>query len=333
LNKLIAKFTTDIHALHEWCEFNRIDINWSKTFIMFVTNKRIKPPKEIMMNGSTVAVVSTFKLLGVTLDNKLKFDVFTAELRKKIFIKMYSIKKLFQLCHSVKLQFFKSFMQPYFDYCSTLSIYFAKTALQRMCNCFNLCLFKLFKIKNEASDNNELNEHNNKLESFGLFAFEHRLVARLATFAQKITNSSNAPVDLKALLRPKNVLASTDIVSAENANTTDTQDTAPTHNLRTQYYSTITRKLVNINSRHANALAVPLVATAVGASTFSFFFSTFINNICLEDINQRLSLFKTVILNNINILFLKFVVLFPKFDLRNKNFDYLLKKKPVENVL
>jgi hypothetical protein len=145
LDKLINKFKSDIASLRVWCERNRLDINWSKTFIMFVTNKRIKPPKEIDMNGTTVAVVSTFKLLGVTLDNRLKFDVFTSELRKRILIKMFSIKKLFQLCYSVKLQFFKSFMLPYFDYCSTLSIYFSKTALQRICNCFNLCLLKLFK--------------------------------------------------------------------------------------------------------------------------------------------------------------------------------------------
>jgi hypothetical protein len=148
---------------------------------MFVTNKRIMPPKEIDMNGSAVAVVSSFKLLGVTLDNKLKFDTFTSELRKKILVKMYSIKKLYQLCYSVKLQFFKSFMLPYFDYCSTLSIYFTKTVLQRMCSCYNICMVKLFKIKNEATNNNELNLHNNKLEKLSLFNFEHRLVSRIRT--------------------------------------------------------------------------------------------------------------------------------------------------------
>jgi hypothetical protein len=133
------------------------------------------------------------KLLGVTLDNKLMFDMFTSELRKKILIKMYSIKKLFQLCYSVKLQFFKSFVLPFFDYCSTLSIYFAKTALQRMCNCFNMCLFKLFKIKNEATNNNELNLHNNKLEKLSLFTFEHRLLSRISSFAHKIVNNTNSP--------------------------------------------------------------------------------------------------------------------------------------------
>ncbi len=131
-------------------------------------NKQIEPPKQLELNGARVEVVSTFKLLGVTLDNKLKVDKFTSEVRNKIVQKMHSIKKLFQLSTSVKMEFFKSFMMPYFDYCSTLAIYYAKTAIQRMCNRFNLCLFKLFKMKNTVKTNEELNEHNNKLEKFGL---------------------------------------------------------------------------------------------------------------------------------------------------------------------
>jgi hypothetical protein len=317
MNSLINKFKSDISSLRVWCEMNRLDINWSKTFIMFVTNKRIKPPTEIEMNGSTVAVVSKFKLLGVTLDNKLTFDLFTSELRKKILIKMYSIKKLFQLCYSVKMQFFKSFMLPYFDYCSTLSIYFAKTALQRMCNCFNMCLLKLFKIKNEANNNDELSLHNNKLEAHGLFTFEHRLVAKLATFAHKIINNNNSPVVLKSLLQPKRP-------KVEEA---QLEPKSSPKQLRTKCQNTLTHELAIINSRHKNALAMPRTSAAVGDATFAFFFAKFVNNLCVDDIFLRFSFFKTVIFNNINLLFTKFLFLFPKFDLRNKNFDYLNKKK------
>ena len=258
MSALISKFSADIHALQEWCESNRIDINWSKTFIMFVTNKRIKPPMEIAMNGSTVAVVTTFKLLGVTLDNKLKFDVFTSELKRKIVAKMYTIKKLFQLCFSVKLQFFKTFMLPFFDYCSSLAIYYSKTAIQRMCNCFNLCLRKLFKIKNEATNNDELNIHNNKLEQLGLFNFEHRLVAKLATFVHKIINEPSAPSVLKVSLKPKSVTS--------------------TMHLRSHCQNTLAHKLMIINSRHKNALSEPLVSSKAGSSTFTHFFAKFVNN-------------------------------------------------------
>ena len=69
--------------LLEWCDFNKLDINWSKTFFIFVTNKRIKLPMEIIVDSKTVdikvKVVNNFKLLlitidiGVTIDNKLTF--------------------------------------------------------------------------------------------------------------------------------------------------------------------------------------------------------------------------------------------------------------------
>ncbi len=43
-----------LKALLEWCEFNTLDINWSKTFFMFVTNKRVKLPKEINISSKIV---------------------------------------------------------------------------------------------------------------------------------------------------------------------------------------------------------------------------------------------------------------------------------------
>ncbi len=97
--------------------------------------------------------------------------------------------------------------------------------------------------------------------------------------------------------------------------------------LRTKRMGPGTNKLVIINSRHPNALEEPFTNSSVGESTFAFFFPKFINNICVEDIHQRFSFFKSIIFNNINRLFLDFVSFFPKFDLINKNFDYLTKKK------
>ena len=307
INSLISKFTSDMSALQEWCEYNQIDINWSKTFVIFISDRRIKPPKELVLNGSTVEVVSNFKLLGVTLDNKLKFDKFTSELRNKIVQKMHSIKKLFQLSFQVKLQFFKSFMLPYFDYCSTLAIYYAKTAIQRMCNCFNMCLFKLFGIKNEATTNDGLNEHNNKLEQFGLNTFEHRLMSKMATFAHKIINNSNAPADLKDSLKVK--------------------DASTTMHLRDKLQATLTHKTIAIDTRHENAIVAPYVKTKAGLSTFSFFFAKFVNEMVVKDIKQHFNFFNLIVYNNVSLLFIKFVSIFPKFDLVNKNFDYLIKKK------
>jgi hypothetical protein len=116
---------------------------------MFVTNKIIKAPKEIEISaGVSVRVVEQFKPLGVTIDNKLNFETYASMIKKSVNRKLYCIKRLFYLCQSVKLQFFKSFIMPHFDYCSTLFCYFPKATLQkRFITHIQLHNFKTAKLK------------------------------------------------------------------------------------------------------------------------------------------------------------------------------------------
>ena len=65
INPLISKFKKKLEPLFDWCTCNRLDINWSKTFFMFITNKHIakKLPSEIKILNFNVKVVDSFKLL------------------------------------------------------------------------------------------------------------------------------------------------------------------------------------------------------------------------------------------------------------------------------
>jgi hypothetical protein len=63
-DKLIKKFNDSIGDLTTWCRFNKVDINWLKSEIMFITNKKnIIIPEFIDINGNQVKVVTEFKLL------------------------------------------------------------------------------------------------------------------------------------------------------------------------------------------------------------------------------------------------------------------------------
>ena len=54
LLELISFFRLVIKDLITWCNFNRFDINWSKTFIIFITNKSVEIPKEIIFDEKTI---------------------------------------------------------------------------------------------------------------------------------------------------------------------------------------------------------------------------------------------------------------------------------------
>jgi hypothetical protein len=107
--------------LIEWCDYNMLLLNWSKTFVMY-TNKRVVKPKEFTFSSHKIEAVEQFKLLGAIIDNKLNFSQHRTNLRRTVFKKLYSIKRIFYLSFHVKVQFFKTFILPHFDYCITLAI-------------------------------------------------------------------------------------------------------------------------------------------------------------------------------------------------------------------
>ena len=92
--KLISTFKRGLRSLNIWCENNRLDINWNKTFAMFITNKHVILPTVIEFNGKKIEVVKSFKLLGVTIDNKLNFSKYVGELRKNVNKRLFSIRRL-----------------------------------------------------------------------------------------------------------------------------------------------------------------------------------------------------------------------------------------------
>ena len=120
-------------------------INWSKTEFMFICDKQnMVLPSSIMIDGNDVKVVSSFRLLGVILDNKLNFNAHVSATCSLINRKLFSIKRLFYLATSVKMQFFKSFILPYIDYCLSLSVYFPKATLQKLCTCIDFFIIIIF---------------------------------------------------------------------------------------------------------------------------------------------------------------------------------------------
>ena len=148
LENLLSRFKVANKSLSSWCNFNRIDINWKKTEAMIITNKRnIIIPEFIIIDKIKIKIVESFKLLGITIDNQLNFLKHVKELKLSVNKRLYSINRLYHLTFEVKLQFFKTFILPHFDYCMTLLIYYPKGSIQKIANYYNFCIFKLFKTR------------------------------------------------------------------------------------------------------------------------------------------------------------------------------------------
>ncbi len=59
---LKTSFDNALKELNEWFQFNRVDINWSKTFFMFINKTRNFVPKSILFEEKSTETVSDYSV-------------------------------------------------------------------------------------------------------------------------------------------------------------------------------------------------------------------------------------------------------------------------------
>ena len=221
-------------------------------------------------------------MLGVTLDHKLNFNKHIANVCQMNNRKMFSIKRLFQLSFSVKLQFFKTFVLPYFDYCGTLAIYLTKTVLTKLCNSYYFCLFKLFNFS--FGSNANICEINKFLAKYNIHSFQCRLFIRIASFVHKIY-FTQAPSNLYDEIA----------ICAHPPKSRCTRSARP-------------------------LLLVPhFNLVSCGDRSFQSFSTKFINEYFINA-SQQLNIFKSNILFHFDKLFTRFAEIFVQFEITSKTF-------------
>ena len=279
IDNLINKFKVEIQSLLNWCSDNKMDINWSKTYFMFVYNSRrkLKIPICISIHKNiNINVVTNFKLLGVVLDSNLSFSNYISDLCLKINKRLFSIKRLFYLSTAVKIQFFKTFCLPHFDYCISLSIYFSKTMVTKLCKCFYACLFKLFRFN---FINVNICTVNTFLKRYGLFSLQYRILYRLSLFFYKLKTQ-------------------TDVIS--------------------KIFDIKIRKF-NYNLRNPTKYEEPKISNKYSMMELKYVFPKWCNMFKLDIFSMNFTDFKTYLLKNLDFIFNSFIKvhIFSKFDVLN----------------
>ena len=195
----IDQLRIEVDKLKSWCSFNRLQVNWDKTYIMpIVSSRAIKTMNfehEYSFGDDVVRVVKVFKLLGVHLDCTLSFVTNVEETCKKVRGALFSLKSKFFLSFETKLQFFKTFILPHFDYCISLAIYYTTELRMSLVKLYNFCLRKLGLLrldKFEHVRDIDTMAFNSLLRKQGLFSFGFRVFYRLSLFIHKVFNQSNA---------------------------------------------------------------------------------------------------------------------------------------------
>ena len=116
-NDLVNCCNGTLDTFYRWSTCNRLTINVEKSHYTIISN-RLTNQTDILLNNSKLNSVDSCKFLGVTIDNKLKFDIHSqgicSKISKTIGV-LYRIKN-FVPCYVLKQLYF-SFIYPYLNYC------------------------------------------------------------------------------------------------------------------------------------------------------------------------------------------------------------------------
>ena len=91
-----TKYREQVCELEDWFDHNNLILNVPKTKEMIIDfrKKVISPPPPLIIKGETVEQVSSFKLLGTTLNNTITWGTHIQEILKKSRQRLYFLRKL-----------------------------------------------------------------------------------------------------------------------------------------------------------------------------------------------------------------------------------------------
>ncbi|KAK3538473.1 hypothetical protein QTP86_003690 [Hemibagrus guttatus] len=134
-----SAYRQEVEQLAAWCSLNNLELNTLKTVEMIVDFRRNNPalPPLTIMN-STVPTVESFRFLGTTISQDLKWDTHIDSIIKKAQQRLYFLRQLrkFNLPQELLTQFYSAVIESVL--CTSITVWFGSATksdirrLQRM---------------------------------------------------------------------------------------------------------------------------------------------------------------------------------------------------------
>jgi hypothetical protein len=190
-------------AISEWLAHSHLVINWTKThaihFPFVNTANELYKKLKLSCGSINIPFVTSTKMLGVTIDNMLKFAIHTQNICNKINGKTYLLaKSLFLFPVKFRPTLFKLFVQPHFDYCSTVIIHLSNQGdRDRLNKCFAKSIKRLLNINIFSMT---LDEQHKCLVKFNILPLCFRYFFNFCAFLFKLRKRNNSKLMRKLKL-------------------------------------------------------------------------------------------------------------------------------------
>lgn len=215
LQEVIDNLQTDLDNVHTWCKQNAMVLNAQKTKSMNISTKSTKSENTksptLHIQDQEIELTDTEKLLGVHVDNNLKWKTHIQSTIKKCNAQLYLLLRIKQYLdlHSRKL-FFNSYILPHLDYCCTI-----------WGNCNNELLSDIIKFQKRAAriilDKSFDTPSNELFKELNWMTFDQRIKYKKSILVYKSINEPSFPMYMKNKFQTVNHRHNLNLRSVQNA--------------------------------------------------------------------------------------------------------------------
>ena len=187
-----------------WCRNNSMVINPEKTHSMLIATRQKHQLHPLHLNlsidRSSITQVTKHRLLGVVIDNKLRWDAHVYNLTKRISQKVFLLSKLKYIVNtsSCKL-YFNSHIRSHIDYASVIWDGCSFAILRNLASLHRRCAKLLLPLPNFSVEQRQ--------KHLGILNLQHQFQFNKAIFMFRSLNSL-APYYIQSLFHKKNYVYS-----------------------------------------------------------------------------------------------------------------------------
>ena len=180
---LLKRLEADTHSVLNWFRFNEMKPNQGKCHLMVLdrNHRNYDAQSFVYLDNAFLENESIAKLLGVNIDDKLKFENHISKLLKKANSKLYALLRVSKFMSHSKLRLLlKSFIESQFNYCPLIWMFHSRKINNKLNKLHERALRAVYK--NKTLSFSEL------LEKDKSSTFHERNLRKLAIEMYKVKN-------------------------------------------------------------------------------------------------------------------------------------------------
>ena len=200
ISTLNENLNLSMSALKKWCFANLMFVNATKSGCMLVCTrqKRMNLPcasLDIRFNNESIPQVSSHRLLGIILDQNLTWCDHIDMLLNRISSKIYQLSRIKNFIDiNTRKLFYFAYIQPYFDYCSSVWGHTYSSHTKRLSSIQRRAL--------RGVNNNEISNYRDLFVSFNILPVNDKVKFRDCVLIHKILYG-DAPTYLSSVVNKR----------------------------------------------------------------------------------------------------------------------------------